>query len=65
MLNILSRQVLAVIKQHPMGLKQSEIAAKIGIPRTEDNNWITYYVLKSMVKNGLLIKNDQKTFLLA
>lgn len=57
--------VLRVIKEHPKGLKQAQIASYLGIPRAKDNSWITYYVLKDMVERGLLIKNDHKTFLLA
>jgi len=63
--NKLQCNVLEIIKCNPKGLKQAQIAAKLGIPREKDNNWITYYVLTAMVREGMLIKNDQKTFLLA
>ena len=61
----LQLDILHLIRCHPKGLKQAEIATQLGIPRAVDNNWITYYILKNMVQTGLLIKNDQKTFLLA
>ena len=57
--------ILQLIRCHPKGLKQADIATHLGIPRAVDNNWITYYILKNMVQTGLLIRNDQKTFLLA
>ena len=68
MLSIFSEiqcEILRMIKTNPTGLKQAQIAHNLGIPRSEDNNWITYYVLKSMVNKGILVRNDQKTFILA
>ena len=62
MLDQLSDQVMTIIKDHPLGLKQSQIAAKLGIPYKEDNNWITYYVLKSMVHRNLVTKDDKKVY---
>ena len=61
----LTSMVLDILREHPQGLRQAQIAAKLGIPRKKDNNWISYYLLKALQDDGIVIKNDQKTFFLA
>jgi len=61
----LTALVLDILREHPQGLRQAQIAAKLGIPRKKDNNWISYYLLKALQDDGIVIKNDQKTFFLA
>ena len=65
MLSVLSSQVRSILRDHPEGLNQADIAAHLGIPRTQDNNWITYYVLKHMLQDGQVVKTDQKKFFCA
>lgn len=61
----LTNQISEILSEHPHGLRQSQIAAKLGIPRAKDNNWIAYYLLKAMQNEGLVTKDNQKTFFLA
>jgi predicted transcriptional regulator len=60
--NLLSTEVKNVLRANPEGLLQSQIAAKLGIPRQKDNNWITYYILRSLIQDGFVIKNERKVF---
>ena len=65
MFHLIQNQITEVLRTSPEGMSQAQIAAHLGIPRQKDNNWITYYALRSMQEDGLVTKNDQKRFSLA
>ena len=58
----LKREVFRVVKAHPKGIRQCDVAKIVGIPKEFDHNWITKGVLDGLVTEGQLHKSPQKLF---
>lgn len=58
----LKREVLRIVKAHPKGIRQCDVAKIVGIPKEFDHNWITKGILDGLVAQGVLKKNERKLF---
>ena len=59
---LLQDSIVQLLSANRGGLSQAAVARYLGIPREDDNNWITYYLLQTMQKKGLVVRDDQKLF---
>ena len=56
--------VIDIVTDAPKGIKQAQVARELGIPANFDNNWITKSMLDGLVKEEILVKDENKFFTL-
>ena len=54
--------IIDVVANEPRGIRQSAVAKALGIPAKFDNNWITKSMLDGLVKEEILLKDENKLF---
>jgi hypothetical protein len=61
----LKKEVFRAVAAHPRGIRQSDVAKIVGIPKEFDHNWITKGILDGLVTEGRLHKSERKLFTIA
>ena len=62
---LLKKEIFRAVAANPRGIRQSEVAKIVGIPKEFDHNWITKGILDGLVSEGRLHKSERKLFTIA
>lgn len=58
-------ELRAILRKHPDGLTNSQVAAFLGLGKDDPKQWVSYTLLQRLVRNGHVIKDGDRRYKLA